>query len=302
MGRLKSNRIKPSQLRALVAVADCGNFTEASLQLELSQSAISHAIASLEEELGVTLLLRGRQGAQLTPMGEGILANARQVLHLLDSMVEEANLHKGLQVGLVKVAAFTSVARHLLPAAIARFQSSHPQVMVTALEFYDVWDVEKAVREGYADLGITELPCSDEFEGREIQRDSYIGLLPPFPENPEAAATWEQLIHYPIISYVPGNTCYIRLHRYLQSLGLALRVAHEVRDSATITSMVHEGLGAAILSKLSAEPIPPGVRICALPTPLERSIGTITLKDKLLPPAVFAFLDCLTLPRLVSQL
>ncbi len=291
---LKSNRIKPSQLRALVTVADCGNFTEASFQLELSQSAISHAIAALEEELGITLLLRSRQGAQLTPMGEGILTYARQVLHLLDSMVEEANLHKGMHVGRVKVAAFTSAAQQLLPAAIVRFQKSHPQVMVTALEFYDAWDVEKAVRNNHADLGITELPCSDDFESRLILHDPYIGLLPACTGDHCPPATWESLIQYPIISYFPGNTCYIRLHRYLQSLGMALQVAHEVRDSATILRMVQQGLGAAILSSLSAGPIPSGIQVCSLPTPLERTVGTITLTNKLLTPAVFAFLDCLT--------
>jgi DNA-binding transcriptional LysR family regulator len=45
-------RLKLSQLRALVAVADCGNFSEAALVLDLSQSTVSHAIATLETELG----------------------------------------------------------------------------------------------------------------------------------------------------------------------------------------------------------------------------------------------------------
>lgn len=64
---MNPGKIKLSQLRALVAIADCGNFSEAALELDLSQSTISHAIATLEEELGVTLLQRGRHGARLTP-------------------------------------------------------------------------------------------------------------------------------------------------------------------------------------------------------------------------------------------
>ncbi|PSB55406.1 LysR family transcriptional regulator, partial [filamentous cyanobacterium CCP1] len=58
-----------SQLRAIVAVAEVGNFSEAALLLRLTQSTVSHSIASLEEELGVPLFVRGRHGATLTPAG-----------------------------------------------------------------------------------------------------------------------------------------------------------------------------------------------------------------------------------------
>jgi len=51
MNEITTRRMKLSQIQALIAVADCENFSEAALQLELSQSAVSHAIASLETEL-----------------------------------------------------------------------------------------------------------------------------------------------------------------------------------------------------------------------------------------------------------
>ncbi len=58
--------MKLSQFRAVVAVAQHGNFSETALELNLSQSAVSHAIATLEEKLGITLFVRGRHGAVLT--------------------------------------------------------------------------------------------------------------------------------------------------------------------------------------------------------------------------------------------
>ena len=73
-------------------MAEHNNFSEAALHLELSQSAISHAITTLEEELGVLLLARGRHGANLTPVGERVISHARQMLQLLEAMVKEANL------------------------------------------------------------------------------------------------------------------------------------------------------------------------------------------------------------------
>ncbi|MEO0458638.1 MAG: LysR family transcriptional regulator, partial [Cyanobacteria bacterium P01_A01_bin.114] len=83
MGLERSNQLKPAQLQVLLIVADCGSFSEAALQLQLSQSAISYTIASLEEELGVMLFSRGRYGATLTPIGAQIAERARQVLYLV---------------------------------------------------------------------------------------------------------------------------------------------------------------------------------------------------------------------------
>lgn len=88
-----------SQLQTLVAVVERGNFSDAALQLHISQSAVSRAIASLEEELGVTLLVRGRFGARLTPVGERLLRHVRKMLQLREQMDYEANLEKGLRGG-----------------------------------------------------------------------------------------------------------------------------------------------------------------------------------------------------------
>ena len=59
------HQMKLSQLRILAAVVDYDTFSEAALQLDVSQSAISHSISALEDALGVVLFSRGRHGAQI---------------------------------------------------------------------------------------------------------------------------------------------------------------------------------------------------------------------------------------------
>ncbi len=293
MNGINQTRIKFSQLRALVAVADCGNFSEAALQLEISQPAISHAIATLENELGVPLLARGRQGAHLTPVGEELIADARQVLQLLDRMATKANLHKGLHGGQVRVAAFRTAAAHVLPEIVARFRDRYPKITVTITEYYDSWEVARALRQGKSDVGLMDLPTSDDFETWEILRDEYIVLLPPTAPLSSSQLSWEQLATYPLISVAPGNSCYAALQHYLKACGVSLNVAYEVSENPTMVSMVAQGLGAAILPRLSAQPIPPQVQVCRLPTPLERVIGAGILANALQRPAVFAFMDTL---------
>ncbi len=74
----RHRQLKLAQLYVLITVSNCGSFSKAALQLQMSQSAVSYAISSLEAELGVVLLARGRYGAQVTPLGEEIVDRAIQ--------------------------------------------------------------------------------------------------------------------------------------------------------------------------------------------------------------------------------
>lgn len=297
MNEINTRRMKLSQLHALVAVADCGNFSDAGLQLELSQSAVSHAIATLEEELGVSLFHRGRYGAHLTPVGERVTGHARQMLQLLEMMAKEALIERGLQRGQVRIASFRSVATHVLPGVIAKFRGCFPDIAVSITEHFDYLGVEQALRVGKADIGFTYLPTSEDFEGSEILRDEYVVMLPPVPHRRPLKLSWEQLATYPLILPPSNSACCARVRHLLANSPVPMQIAYEVNEDSTIVSMAVQGLGAAILPRLAAEPIPPALQVCSLPIPLERVIGVIVVKDALLTPAVFAFLETLKAGR-----
>ena len=162
---------KLSQLRMLVAVAENGNFGKAGLSLDLSQSTVSHGIAALEEELGVVLVNRGRHGANLTPVGEQVISYARQMLDLSEAIAKTANTARGLDGGIVQIASFRSFATHILPPILAQFQERYPNVKVNITELSLQQDVENAIQNGQADIGLLHLPLSDAFESWEILRD-----------------------------------------------------------------------------------------------------------------------------------
>ncbi|MBT9311810.1 LysR family transcriptional regulator [Leptothoe kymatousa] len=291
MAQSNPNRLKLSQLRALVAIAKTGTFSDAALQLDLSQSAVSHAIATLETELGVILLNRGRQGAVLTPVGATITAEAEAVLNRLDTICQQAQLAKGLQSGQVRIGGFRSVATHILPAVIERFRQQYPGISVTIDEFSHYRRVDESLREGRIDIGFSYLPAGKEFDAWELLRDEYIVLLPPAAKPVNAQLTWEQLFSYPLIQTPPGDGCRYKIEQYLMRHQQPCKFAYDVREDSTIVSMVQKGLGATIMAKLAAEPIPDDIIVAQLPDPFERVIGVITLTDALQPPSVFAFLD-----------
>ncbi len=293
MHEVNNCKLKISQLRALVAIANYGNFSSAALELELSQSTVSHAIATLEQELGVVLLLRGRHGATLTPTGEQVIQEARQVLHLLEAIRKKANLEKGLHSGQVRVASVRSIATHVLPEAIARFRNKFPTISVAIAECDRYAEVEQALREGRAEVGFTSLPTTTEFEARELFRDEFVALLPPGSIAPGVTLTWEQLADYPMIVNLRSPLHNLTIREHLLQFGQTLKIDYEVREDSTILSMVKQGLGATVMARLAAEPIPEGIQVKSLPVPLERFIGAAILADALLPRAVFAFLDTL---------
>ncbi len=310
-----ASQLKISQLKAFVTVADCGSFSAAALRLDLSQSTVSHAIASLEADLGVVLLIRGRQGAQLTPVGAEILPDARQVLSLLDKMHQKANRDKGLQSGTVRIASVRSLATHLLPEAIAQFHQQFPAINLVIQDCACYPDVEQMLLHNQAEIGLTLLPVADEFETHQLIQDEFIALLPEsfvfdsaerrqqnyqkhgqngVNQSP-SLFTWEQLVQYPMImNPIAAPHVHTRtVQQHLAQFGYQLNVLYEVKEDSTIVCMVKRGLGASVLAQLAAEPIPEGVQVFRLPVSLKRSIGAILLREILLPKAVFVFLDIL---------
>jgi DNA-binding transcriptional LysR family regulator len=285
--------VKLSQLRALVAVAAHGNFSEAAMSLLISQSAVSHAIATLEAQLGVILLYRGRQGASLTPVGARILKHAQEMLNSLENLGKEADLSKGLQGGQVRIASFRSVATHVLPDVISQFRESYPAIAVTIHEYRGDDGVEEELRNGRADIGFCCLPPSDEFECWELMQDEYLVLLPPTAQVAQGALTWTQLKSYPLIMPPKHDYCSTIIRNYFTESGHELKSAYDIMEDSTIVGMVMKGLGITIMARLAAEPLPSTVQIRDLPTPLTRIIQVATLEGALHPPSVYAFLDTL---------
>ena len=280
------------QLEVLSQIAQRGSFSGAALALDTSQAAVSRAIAALEKELGVPLLTRGRFGAQLTPVGERILSHSHKILDLREMIEYEANLEKGLYGGRVRIASFRSAATHVLPPHIAQFSAAYPKVEVSLSE-RDPAGVEQALRSGQADIGLVPLPrSSDDFDTWEIVRDEYVVLLPKTFTWGDQSLSWEILSSHTFILYNYAE-CTSTVRDYWAVRGHPLRVAYEIREDSTIVSMVAQGLGAAILPRLAAMPIPEDINVFSLPVPLERVIGVATLANSPRTSAVEVFLNIL---------
>ena len=118
----------PRQLIYVGAVARYGSIRKAAEALNLASSALNRQILDLERDLGSALFERLPRGVRLTAAGELFLAYSREALSDLAAIQSRIEQLRGLVRGRVGIGAVESVAAELLPAAITRFQETHPLV------------------------------------------------------------------------------------------------------------------------------------------------------------------------------
>ena len=135
------------------AVARQGSFNKAAQQLHLTPSAISHAIAVMEAELGFTLFNRGKNGVTMTSYGASLYPSIRAVLNSDEALQQSIARLNGLEKGKVKLGAFNSICSGLLPSILKGFMAHYPQIEVEVYQgTYD--DVKEWLRTGQVDIAI----------------------------------------------------------------------------------------------------------------------------------------------------
>lgn len=114
------------QLEAFVEAARQGSISRAAQTLYLAQPSLTQRVRALEQELGQQLLVRSRQGVQLTRAGRLFLPRAEAALAALRRGATELKELRELQDGRLALAAAPDAATYLLPAALERFRRAHP--------------------------------------------------------------------------------------------------------------------------------------------------------------------------------
>src|SRR3954452_14865908 len=141
------------QLAYFVAVVDHGSFTRAGKALHVSQPALSHQIARLEDEAGAPLLERLPGAVRPTELGARLLPHARDTVLAAEEAPTAAQHVGRLRAGELRVAALLSVALGIVPATIRAWRTAYPDVQTEVLE-YNMDDLVTAMLEGAADIAV----------------------------------------------------------------------------------------------------------------------------------------------------
>jgi DNA-binding transcriptional LysR family regulator len=262
-------------LAALQAVAEHRSFGRAAKALNVTQSAVSHQIAQLEERLGATLVdRRSRGGPDLTAAGAVVSRHAAAVFgHLAATVAELDSLASGS--GVVRVGVFPSAGAAILPRLIRLLRTRSPGLSVHLHEEPDDTELLKLLHAGRLDLAFVVLPVADDrFATRELAEDPWCVVVPGGGRlAAEGTVTLRGLSRLPLIGMRHGSPLQLGESR-LQLAGHTADVAVRADDIGTIQGLVAAGLGVAILPRMLLTVRHPGVAICTIADPVEpRRVG-----------------------------
>ena len=278
-----------AKYEALAAVVETGSLTLAARELGITQSAVSHSLESLEKELGLPLVKRSRAGASLTAEGERLMPAVRALLNSAEQLGQTAAAIRGLDTGMVRIGAFTSVAVHWLPGVLQEFQRDFPKVDFRLLNG-DYHDVEQWLQDGSIDIGFVNMPCALDCECIPLMEDRLLAILPlnsrfaSYPKFPLTECETE-----PFISLLKSSDHDAR--RALEAAGVKPNVRFYTKDDYAIIAMVEQGLGMSIMPELLLK----GRRDRLLTLPLipeaKRTIGIAIAAGDRAGPATRRFAD-----------
>lgn len=272
----------------LLQTADLGSFTKASEVLGYTQSAISHIITGLEDELGLKLLARDRFGVRLTAEGEALLPAIRAVCQQNQELLRQAAQFHGLEVGQVRIGTWLSVSVHLLPRLLQTFSQRHPDITFELLQgSYE--DIERWLSEGRIDLGFLRLPASGHFETTLLLEERILAIFPPNQAPACERVTVEQLKQSPYILRLDSLDNDTReLFRKTQHTP---RITYSAKDDYAVMAMVEQRLGISILPELLLKNAPYHLEVRELDPPATRQIGVACKHANTLSPAARQFLQ-----------
>jgi DNA-binding transcriptional LysR family regulator len=290
------------RLRAFHAVAERRSFSDAALALGYAQSVVSHHVAALEKEFGLTLVDRARRPVGLTEAGARLRDHAAIVLGQVATAEEELRALAGLLTGTVRVGAFLSACTSFVPRALARFQADHPDVHVQ-LEQLEPAPALARLRAGELDVVVVweapgePGPAHDPgFERRFLAYDPYRVVL---PRGHRLAGKREielaDLASERFIGPPPEVSASYRamLDRLCGEAGFAPDVSYIVQDVTVGRALVGAGLSIALITDLAVDEPRPDVAVRPVRgLSLARTVRAVWLRGRRVP-AIPAMVDAL---------
>jgi len=241
------------RLKAFCLLAELKSFSKAAEAKFITQSAMSHLIKNLEEELGTRLINRHSKTISLTPAGKVFYEHAKRILDLYRRMEDDVYSTAGKVQGTLRIGASPTAATYLLSQVFYGFLKRYPGVHLDV----PVSNTERIIdllKDGSLDAGIVEGNLKDRTLHSEVMAEDEIVLIAS-DDNPlakEESIRPELLVKEPFIMPERGSGEFI--DTFLQTNGIDpkdIRVSMTIGNQELIIRMVQAGMGISLVSKWS---------------------------------------------------
>jgi DNA-binding transcriptional LysR family regulator len=240
-------------LRIFTVVAEHMSFSRAAEALYVSQPAVSKAVRELENQLGLPLFERGAGKLRLTEAGALLAERGRAILTIERSAEEDLQALRGLQHGILRIGASTTISAYLLPPLIAAFLRDHPGVDLR-LAIHNTRSIVQLLLDYQVDVALVEGPVADDRLQAEAWRVDELVVIAA-PGHPLVAQAGRDGVPISLLAEEvflvrePGSgTREVGLEALAQQ-SVLLRPTVELGSTEAIKQAVAAGLGLAIVSR-----------------------------------------------------
>ncbi|WP_426005890.1 LysR family transcriptional regulator [Paenarthrobacter sp. NyZ202] len=249
-----SSRPDLTALEILVLVAETGSVGAAARRVGMAQPNASRALARLERQLGLTLVVRTPAGSRVTNEGEVVTAWAREALGAMDRMILGARSLAEERAAHLTVAASLTIAEYLAPRWLARFRRTHTDLHVS-LAVGNSGEVLEQVAAGKVPLGFVETPVLPRtVASTTVARDELVvvvGTTHPWARR-RVPVQPDELIASDLALREVGSGTRDTLVRALERSGAPLHEARmELASTVAVKAAAIEGAAVAVLSELA---------------------------------------------------
>ena len=295
-----SNPLDSRQLRTFLILARKGSFTKAAKELHLTQSAVSHAMKALEEDLGCRLLDRVGKKVLLTQAGEQFHEQAEKIYAEMVSARSELNKLGEWGHGRLRIGATAAACQYILPPVLREFQKEFPKCHLTISPGYTP-EIMESLRNNKIDVAITwAMELDSDFKFTPLFDDELVFMVSP--DHPWAVARRAKRTEIPLEQYILYNasTSWQRSHSssasFLRSSGvfeqienhfkyegMVIKSVIDMGSMSAIKELVKLGLGVTILAPWVAKTELAEKSLVALPLgrrKLKRRWGTLHWEDR----------------------
>ena len=281
------------KVQALLAAIDLGSLTAAASELGYTQSGLTHMMNSLENELGLNLLLRSKSGVRLSPAGQELLPELRSLADAAGALDLAAEQLRQRNCSTLRLGAYSSIARHWVPQIMAEYRKVCPDTQVSLI-MDGLVELYSAVRDDRLDCIMTSYDESlaQGLGWIPLWEDELVAVLPEnFPLEGDVLPV-ERFDGTQFLMPSQGADTYILPIFSASPRKVEPHIITTNLDDESIVSMVEHGLGVSLLSRLVVKGMNYQVKIVPISPKYFRSLGIIVSEKRMHDKNIRRLINC----------
>ena len=267
--------------KALLLALERGSLTAAAEELGYTQSGLTHMMNSLEDELGIRLLVRSKGGVKLSPAGEILLPRLRELTVCAGELEREIEILREKKKISLRLGTYSSIARRWMPAILTQLRSTIPELDVS-ITVQSIQDTYSAVKQELLDCAIVsyQKTLSQGLVWIPLRDDRMVAVL---PEDYKCEGDRFEVERFTGEKFLmPSAGFELDVLPVLNRSGRRAnpQIRYTNLDDAATASMVSHGLGVSLMSDLIVECIDENVKVMPLDPPAWRQLGIIVSQSR----------------------